>query len=204
MKKLLPIIALATIAVSCSQTMTTEQVNGKTNTKVKSMPAEQVNPIVIIETSQGTIKAELWPDKAPLTVESFLKYVESDYYTGTIFHRVISNFMIQGGGFTEAMVQKKTNAPVKNEAKADVGNARGTLAMARTSIVDSATSQFFINLVDNTFLNHKNETAQGFGYCVFGKVTEGLDIVDKIGQAKTQRGDVPVEAIIIKSIKVVK
>ncbi|MCK5528872.1 MAG: peptidylprolyl isomerase [Kiritimatiellae bacterium] len=168
------------------------------------MPAEQVNPIVIIETSQGTIKAELWPDKAPLTVESFLKYVESDYYTGTIFHRVISNFMIQGGGFTEAMVQKKTNAPVKNEAKADVGNARGTLAMARTSIVDSATSQFFINLVDNTFLNHKNETAQGFGYCVFGKVTEGLDIVDKIGQAKTQRGDVPVEAIIIKSIKVVK
>jgi cyclophilin family peptidyl-prolyl cis-trans isomerase len=187
--------------MSFSQALAADKIIEKTKTKVPPMPTEKAKPVIIIETSAGTIKAELWPDKAPLTVKSFLKYIDEDYYNGTIFHRVIKGFMIQGGGFTEQMVQKKTHAPVKNEAKSDVGNDRGTLAMARTSVVDSATSQFFINLVDNTFLNHKNETAQGFGYCVFGKVTEGLDIVDKIGQTKTKPGDVPVETIVIKSIK---
>ena len=204
MKKTLSVIVLLTTVLSFSQAFAADKIKVKPNIKVPPMPTEKANPIVIIETSQGTIKAELWPDKAPLTVKSFLKYIEEDYYAGTIFHRVIKNFMIQGGGFTESMTQKKTHAPVKNEAKSDVGNARGTLAMARTSVVDSATSQFFINLIDNKFLDHKNETAQGFGYCVFGKVTEGLDIVDKIGQTKTKAGDVPVETIVIKSIKLAK
>ncbi len=201
MKKIVPAIILISTVLSFSQALAADKIKEKINIKVPPMPTEKANPVIIIETSEGTIKAELWPDKAPLTVKSFLKYIEEDYYTGTIFHRVIKNFMIQGGGFTEAMQQKKTHAPVKNEAKSDVSNERGTLAMARTSVVDSATSQFFINLVDNKFLDHKNETAQGFGYCVFGKVTEGLDIVDKIGQTKTKPGDVPVETIIIKSIK---
>lgn len=204
MKNTLPIIILLTTVLSFSQAFAADKVKEKLNIKVPPMPTEKANPVIIIETSEGTIKAELWPDKAPLTVKSFLKYTEEDYYAGTIFHRVIKNFMIQGGGFTKDMVQKKTHAPVKNEAKSDVGNARGTLAMARTSVVDSATSQFFINLVDNKFLDHKNETAQGFGYCVFGKVIEGMDIVDKIGQTKTKPGDVPVETIVIKSIKLAK
>ena len=179
MKKTLSIIVLLTTVLSFSQAFAADKIVKKINTKVPPMPTEKANPIVIIETSEGTIKAELWPDKAPLTVKNFLKYSEKNYYDGTIFHRVIKNFMIQGGGFVAPMTQKKTDAPIKNEAKSDVGNARGTLAMARTGVVDSATSQFFINLVDNTFLNHKNETTQGFGYCVFGKVTEGMDIVDK-------------------------
>ncbi len=204
MKKTLSIIVLLTTVLAFSQANAADKIVKKINTKVPPMPTEKANPIIIIETSEGTIKAELWPDKAPLTVKSFLKYTEEDYYAGTIFHRVIKNFMIQGGGFTEAMKQKKTQAPIKNEAKSDVGNDRGTLAMARTSVVDSATSQFFINLVDNKFLDHKNETAQGYGYCVFGKVTEGMDIVDKIGQTKTKPGDVPVETIVIKSIKLAK
>ncbi|MCE9615193.1 MAG: peptidylprolyl isomerase [Lentisphaerae bacterium] len=168
-------------------------------------PPPAAKPVVVIETSQGTIKAELWPDKAPATVASFLGYAGDHFYDGTIFHRVINNFMIQGGGFTASMNQKPTKAPVRNEARTDTPNARGTLAMARTAVVDSATSQFFINLVDNGFLNHQSESPQGFGYCVFGKVTDGMDVVDKI--AKVQTGtvsgfqDVPREAVVIKSIR---
>lgn len=162
-------------------------------------------PLVIIETSLGTIKAELFEDKAPLSVANFMAYVSKGAYDGTIFHRVIDNFMIQGGGFTAEMVQKPTDAPVKNEARKDVPNARGTLAMARTSVVDSATCQFFINLKDNAFLNHQNTSARGFGYAVFGKVIEGMDVVDKIAKVATgNKGghqDVPVEPVIIKSIK---
>ena len=173
-----------------------------------SLAAEEknmANPVVVMETSQGTIKIELWPDKAPKTVENFLSYVDEKFYDGTIFHRVIANFMIQGGGFTPDMVQKSTHAPVKNEARADVKNLRGTIAMARTGIVDSATAQFFINTVDNAFLDHAGETPRSFGYAVFGKVIDGMDVVDKIRHvAVTNRGpfeNVPVEPVIIKSIR---
>src|SRR5262249_4340857 len=138
-----------------------------------------MNPSIVITTSQGTIKAELFEDKAPITVKNILSYVDENYYDGTIFHRVISNFMIQGGGFEPGMKQKSTKPPIKNESGNRVANARGTLAMARTSIPDSATAQFFINLVDNEGLN-KSRASDGVGYCVFGKVTEGMDVVDKI------------------------
>ena len=162
------------------------------------------NPVVVIKTSLGVVKVELWPDKAPITVKNFLAYTDEKFFDGTIFHRVIPNFMIQGGGFTADMTQKKTHAPIKNEARADVGNARGTLAMARTGVVDSATAQFFINVVDNKFLNHQDESAQGFGYCVFGKVIEGMDVVDKIRNVPTGNvggmGDVPTKPVVIESI----
>ena len=162
-------------------------------------------PVVVIETSMGTIKAELWADKAPQTVENFLKYADERFYDGTIFHRVISGFMIRGGGFTPAMQQKRAGPPVKNEARADAPNARGTLAMARTSDPHSASAQFFVNLVDNGFLNFRSATAQGYGYCVFGKVIEGMDVVDKIAKVATAtRGpseNVPVQPVEIKSIQ---
>jgi cyclophilin family peptidyl-prolyl cis-trans isomerase len=168
-------------------------------------PAPAGNPAIVIETSMGTIKAELWPDKAPATVQNFMAYVDGKSYDGTIFHRVIDGFMIQGGGFTAAMEEKPTKAPVKNEAKSDVRNDRGTLAMARTMVVDSATAQFFINLKDNGFLNHQNETPRGFGYCVFGKVTDGMDVVDKIAKVATTSvgpfDDVPAKAVTIVSIR---
>ncbi|MCK5850306.1 MAG: peptidylprolyl isomerase [Kiritimatiellae bacterium] len=161
-------------------------------------------PQVVIETSMGTIKAELWSDKAPKTVENFLKYAEDKFFDNTIFHRVISNFMIQGGGHTADMRKKSPRVPVKNEARSDCPNLRGTLAMARTGVIDSATAQFFINLKDNGFLNHKDKSRRGFGYCVFGKVLSGMDIVDKIGVVETRPGDVPVKTVTIKSIRLVK
>lgn len=167
--------------------------------------AENANPIVVMETNKGTVKIELWQDKTPITVANFLQYVDSAYYDGLIFHRVIPGFMIQGGGFSEDMVQKSTLAQIKNEATAELRNSRGTLAMARTQVVDSATSQFFINVVDNDFLNHTDETPRGFGYAVFGEVIDGMAIVDEIANVTTgNRGmfqDVPVEPVIILSIK---
>ncbi len=165
------------------------------------MAPAPANQIVIIETSMGTIKAELWADKAPKTVENFLSYTDKEFFDGLIFHRVISGFMIQGGGFTPQMQQNSVDAPIKNEATAELANDRGTLAMARTSDIHSATAQFFINLVDNDFLNHKSKSPSEFGYCVFGKVVEGLDVVDAIGKVKTRAGDVPVETVTIKSIR---
>ena len=153
----------------------------------------------------GTITAELWADRAPKTVANMLAYIDDQFYDGLIFHRVISDFMIQGGGMDADMKQKTTRAPLVNEASAELRNDRGTLAMARTSDVNSATAQFFINLVDNGFLNHRDETAQGFGYCAFGCVTEGLDVVDRIGSVATGRGgghdDVPIEPVVINSIR---
>lgn len=163
------------------------------------------NSVVTIETSKGTIRAELWDDRAPITVANFLGYVDDAFYDGLIFHRVISGFMIQGGGFTPDMQQKATGPQIKNEAAADKPNARGTLAMARTNVVDSATAQFFVNLVANDFLNHRDETEQGFGYCAFGEVIDGLDVVDEIAAVKTGGhgpfSDVPAEPVEIKSIK---
>jgi cyclophilin family peptidyl-prolyl cis-trans isomerase len=165
------------------------------------------NMTITIETSLGTITAELYPEKAPATVSNILAYVDEHYYDNTIFHRVIDGFMIQGGGFTKEMQQKPTKAPVKNEADNGLSNTRGTLAMARTMIVDSATSQFFINLEDRNaaHLDFKSKTDMGWGYCVFGKVSEGMDIVDKIAKVETgfsgRHQNVPVEPVIIKSIR---
>ena len=169
------------------------------------MSEPQATPVVLMETSLGTVTIELWPDKAPITVKNFLRYTDEKFYDGTVFHRVIPNFMIQGGGFTKDMTQKKPHAPIKNEARADVPNARGTLAMARTGVIDSATSQFFVNVVDNKFLNHRDNSPRGFGYCVFGKVVEGMDVVDKIRKVKTKTvhryENVPAEPVVILSIR---
>ncbi len=166
------------------------------------------NPVVLMETSLGNVKLELFPKEAPVSVKNFLDYVNSGFYNGTIFHRVIPNFMIQGGGFTAEMKMKQTKAPIKNEADNGLKNQRGTLAMARTMVVDSATAQFFINVVDNVFLNHRDKSPQGYGYAVFGKVVEGMDVVDKIAAVQTgmQKGfqDVPQTAVVIKSMKVLK
>jgi peptidyl-prolyl cis-trans isomerase B (cyclophilin B) len=163
---------------------------------------------IIIETSQGVIVAELDSGKAPITVENILNYVRDGFYDGTIFHRVIDGFMIQGGGFDENMETKETLPPIKNEAGNGLKNVKGTLSMARTSVVDSATAQFFINLADNGFLDHKNETPAGFGYAVFGKVVEGMDVVEKIGKVKTGnfRGfqDVPAEHVVMEKVTVVE
>jgi len=170
--------------------------------------AAQDKPVVVMETNQGTIRIELWPDKAPETVANFLRYTDNEYYDGLIFHRVIGGFMIQGGGFSPDMVQKSTYEPIVNEASADAPNDRGTIAMARTQVVDSATSQFFINLVDNDFLNHQNETPSGFGYAVFGEVIEGMDVVDAISKVptgvKNRMRDVPQEPVIIEKATVKK
>jgi cyclophilin family peptidyl-prolyl cis-trans isomerase len=159
-----------------------------------------------IETSMGSITLELDAAKAPVTVKNFCDYAKSGHYNGTIFHRVIDGFMIQGGGFTAAMDQKPTNAPIKNEATNGLSNARGTIAMARTQVVDSATSQFFINLTDNTFLDHRAPDPRGFGYAVFGKVTDGMDVVDKIAKVKTRSvgyyENVPEEAVTIRKVHI--
>ena len=170
--------------------------------------AVAANPKVEMETSKGKMVIELYPEKAPETVKNFLNYVEAKFYDGTIFHRVIPNFMIQGGGFTSDMKIKPAGAPIKNEADNGLKNERGTIAMARTGDPHSATAQFFINSVNNDFLNHKGKTQQGWGYVVFGKVITGMDVVDAISSAKTvTRGrfrDVPAEAIEIRSARVLK
>jgi len=165
--------------------------------------------LVVIETNKGEIKVELDEVKAPISVKNFLAYADSGYYKGTIFHRVIKDFMIQGGGLNEDLQPKPpSKAPIKNEAGNGLKNVRGTIAMARTGIVDSATSQFFINLVNNDFLDHKDESSSGFGYAVFGKVVSGMDVVDKIGNDPTgmrnRFRDVPVDTVIIKEVRRVK
>ena len=159
---------------------------------------------VVLETSKGNITIELNDEKAPATVAKIMEYVDEEFYNGTIFHRVIPNFMIQCGGFMPGMVQKMTENPVDNEANNGLSNVRGSVAMARTNDPHSATSQFFINHKDNDFLNHTAPTAQGWGYCVFGMVTEGMDVVDAIAGAETAteggHGDVPTEAITINKV----
>ena len=164
-------------------------------------------PVVLMSTSKGEVKIELFEKEAPVTVKNFLAYVNESFYDGTIFHRVIPGFMLQGGGFTQAMQQKPPKPQIKNEAANGLTNDTGTLAMARTNMIDSATSQFFINVKDNDFLNHKDTSMQGFGYCVFGRVIEGMDVVSAIEGVQTgQRGmhaDVPQEPIFIQSMKVV-
>jgi peptidyl-prolyl cis-trans isomerase B (cyclophilin B) len=160
---------------------------------------------VKLETSKGDIVIELNEEKAPVTVQNFLKYVRDGFYDGTIFHRVIPNFMIQGGGFNNQMMEKMTQDPIKNEADNGLSNDRGTIAMARTQDPDSATAQFFINHKDNAFLNHTGPSIQGWGYCVFGKVTDGMDVVDEIAGVKTTNraghSDVPEDTIVITAAK---
>lgn len=166
---------------------------------------ETTLPRVVIETSMGEIELELSQDKAPKTVENFLKYVDAGFYNGTIFHRVIKDFMIQGGGFDKAMEQKKTRPAIKNEANNGLKNEKGTVAMARTSDPHSATAQFFINTIDNDYLNFKNETHAGYGYTVFGRVVEGMSVVNRIQNVKTGSiggfQNVPMDTVMIKSIK---
>ncbi len=161
--------------------------------------------MITIKTSEGDIVLELFEKEAPLTVKNFLEYVTSGHFKGTIFHRVINGFMIQGGGFDASFSQLKAELPpIKNEATAALKNARGTIAMARTSDINSATCQFFINLVDNGFLDHRDNSTSGFGYCAFGKVTAGMDVVDKIAKVKTSskgmHADVPVETVLITDV----
>jgi len=172
---------------------------------VTTVAAAQSNPVVVIETSLGNITVELYQDEAPISVENFLTYVRDDFYTGTIFHRVIKGFMVQGGGMTEDMVRKATNPPIKNEATNGLRNERGTLAMARTAAVDSATAQFFINVANNRALNHESETQAEYGYAVFGKVIDGMDYVGEIENTPTTTAgpyrDVPSTPVIIKSIQ---
>ena len=158
------------------------------------------NPQVVMETSMGTVKIELYQDKAPISVKNFLQYVDDKHYDGTIFHRVISDFMIQGGGMVPGMREKPTRPPIRNEAGNRLRNERGTLAMARTGEPDSATSQFFINVKYNDFLDRANAQDK-VGYAVFGRVTEGMEVVDQIRNVKTGFMDVPVEDVVIKSIR---
>jgi cyclophilin family peptidyl-prolyl cis-trans isomerase len=181
-----------------------KEVPKKVEKIAEKIPAKQDEVIMVrVETNLGPFKMELYKDKAPITVENFLNYVNKKFYEGTTFHRVIPNFMIQGGGFTDKMVKKETGPPIKNEAKNGLKNLKYTVAMARTNVVDSATSQFFVNVKDNDFLNNKPDN---YGYAVFGKVVEGTKVIDKIAQvATTTKGayqNVPVKPVIIKSISV--
>ena len=170
--------------------------------------AEAKNPTLVLETSLGNVKVELFQKEAPISVKNFLDYAKSGFYDGTIFHRVIPGFMIQGGGFTSSLTMKPTKPPIKNEAANGLKNDRGTLAMARTNVVDSASSQFFINVANNDFLNHREGGPAVYGYAVFGKVISGMDVVDKIAATKTgmQMGfaDVPLTPVVIKAVKIVK
>jgi cyclophilin family peptidyl-prolyl cis-trans isomerase len=174
-------------------------------------PAGQItpapgNPTVDIETSMGTITVELFKDQAPVSVANFLRYIQEDFYPGTVFHRVVPGYVIQGGGFTTELVEKGTHPPIQNEATNGLSNRRGTLAMARTRTLRSATSQFYINLANNPSLDHQGFSPDVFGYAVFGRVIAGMDVVDRIGQVKTGvkdgMEDVPLEPVTITSVKV--
>jgi cyclophilin family peptidyl-prolyl cis-trans isomerase len=173
-----------------------------------SVQADENSPKVRIQTNLGDIVVELNREKAPKSVDNFLSYVNDGFYNGTVFHRVIDGFMIQGGGFTQDLQQKATKSPIENEADNGLKNDRGTIAMARTNNPNSATAQFFINVVNNDFLNHRNKTTRGWGYTVFGKVVEGMEVVDKIRKTPTGpsgpfRQDVPKTPVVIQSATVI-
>jgi peptidyl-prolyl cis-trans isomerase B (cyclophilin B) len=189
------------------------KLNGNDSAELRQV-FDAINIIyIVMDTSQGSIELELYPGKAPQTVKNFMSYVENKFYDGTIFHRVINNFIVQGGGYTAEMKEKEARTPVKNEADNGLKNATGSLAMARTADPNSATAQFFINVADNVALDHSGQTMPGRGYCVFGKVIGGMDVVNKINAAKTgdakatvqgqavSFSDVPIEPVIIKSIR---
>lgn len=203
---LIPLLTVLIAGCATSQVVTPEPQNEVNNklTEEKQMETK----VILIKTSLGDIKAELYPDKAPVTVENFIQYVDDGFYNGTIFHRVMPGFMVQGGGFTEDRVQKETNDAIKIESDNGLKNDRGTLAMARTRIPDSATSQFFVNLVDNDFLNYRSPDEDGYGYTVFGKVIEGMDVVDQIAKVQTgsngMHQDWPVENVVIEKVEVLE
>lgn len=194
------VAALAALALAPCAMLRAEETAA--NEAKKESVHVNANPVVVMKTSMGEIEIELLQDKAPVTVENFLKYVDDGFFDNTIFHRVIAGFMVQGGGFTADMQQKATRKPIKNEAKNGLKNLRGSLSMARTSAVDSATSQFFMNLVDNAFLDHGS---RDYGYAVFARITSGIEVLDKIGKVATTtkhgHGDVPVEPVVIESVK---
>lgn len=200
--RVLSLVALSSLALAFANSAAAAS---STSTQGPSM---STNPRVQLQTSQGDIVIELDAEKAPKTVENFLTYVKEGFYDGTVFHRVINNFMVQGGGFDAGMKQKQTHAPVENEADNGLKNNRYTLAMARTADPHSATAQFFINVADNDFLNFTSPTPNGWGYAVFGKVVEGTDVVDKIKGVKTgNKGfhqDVPSEDVLIEKASVVE
>ncbi|MFT4571080.1 MAG: peptidyl-prolyl cis-trans isomerase B (cyclophilin B) [Hyphomicrobiaceae bacterium] len=203
----LALSAVCLLAVSCSSPAE----DGATSQPAAPAPAVVVDngkTVVVITTNRGVIKAELDSERAPVSVENFLEYAKAGHYEGTVFHRVIKGFMIQGGGFNADTSQKPTRDPIKNEADNQLKNDRGTLAMARTSVVDSATAQFFINHADNAFLNFKAPTTQGYGYTVFGRVIEGMNVVDDIANSKTENKggafrDAPIEPVTIQSVELV-
>jgi|TARA_B100000530_G_scaffold7336_3_gene6112 peptidyl-prolyl cis-trans isomerase B (cyclophilin B) len=202
-----PLFILGCASTNTNNTMISDtQPNSLSNTNNQETTMSDM-PVVQLETSMGDITIELNEEKAPKTVENFLNYVNSGHYEGTIFHRVIDGFMIQGGGMDAQMNEKKTNAPIENEADNGLKNDKGTIAMARTQDPHSATSQFFINVKDNDFLNHSGKNMQGWGYTVFGKVTDGMDVIEKMRSVATGRfgmhADVPNEPITINSAKVV-
>jgi cyclophilin family peptidyl-prolyl cis-trans isomerase len=159
------------------------------------------NPVVVISTSMGDITVELFKDRAPVSVANFLQYASEGFYPGTIFHRVVKNFVVQGGGYTPGMVEKATRPPIQNEATNGLKNTRGTIAMARTRVLRSATSQFYINVSDNTSLDHRGYAPDDFGYAVFGRVLSGLEVADKIADVLTRQEN-PIEPVFIKSVVV--
>jgi len=197
MKQLVGLVMAITVAVAPATGLTQDNSTSKQG-------ADMVT--VTMETNKGVITLELDREKAPDSVENFVTYAKSGHYDGTIFHRVIPGFMVQGGGFDSSMQQKDTNPPIKNEAANGLKNDKGTVAMARTNVPDSATSQFFINVKDNDFLNHTSPTPQGWGYAVFGKVTDGMDVVESIENVATAnkggQQDVPVSEVIIEKVTV--
>ena len=198
-------LALGFCLASLGGTFGIAPLGGAQPAAAEGAAAKGGRPVVTLTTSLGVIELELDPEKAPITVKNFLEYVDAGFFDGTVFHRVIPGFMIQGGGFTADFTQKPTRAQIKNEAGNGMKNARGTVAMARTNVVDSATAQFFINLKDNDFLNHSSPDPRGFGYAVFGHVTQGMDVVDKIAAvstgAKGGMQDVPTANVVIQSAK---
>jgi peptidyl-prolyl cis-trans isomerase B (cyclophilin B) len=198
----LPILCLAVSACGAGSESSSTPTTADPNPAAASTPTTKGMHMVTLTTNHGDITIELDADKAPISAENFLQYVDDGHFDGTVFHRVIPGFMIQGGGFDASMGQKPTRDEIKNEAENGLQNDRGTLAMARTNVVDSATAQFFINLVDNDFLNHTAPTAQGFGYAVFGRVTAGMDVVDKIAEVPTGNAgghqNVPSEPVVIE------
>ncbi len=202
LKSLFGLFVATLLLAGCSSPGTGAGVTTKPD--VQPEITKETKTMILMKTTKGDIKLELDSEKAPKTVANFLKYVESGHYTGTIFHRVISSFMIQGGGMTADMNQKKAPWTVENEADNGLKNIRGSIAMARTSDPHSAGAQFFINVVDNGFLDFKAPTQQGWGYCVFGKVVEGMDVVDAIRNTPTGSGDVPKETITITEVSVIK
>lgn len=185
----------------------TAEKTAKTPKSAKAKKAESSNVNILMKTNIGDIELELYPDKAPVTVENFVSYINDKFFDGLIFHRVIDGFMIQGGGFDDRLSQKQTKSPIKIESDNGLKNDRGTIAMARTNDPNSATSQFFINLVDNNFLNFRSPDVSGYGYAVFGKVTKGMDVVDKIGTVPTgsigYMQDVPKYLIQIETITLI-